>query len=142
MTRSQVEKNTELAKFVTQNQIDPPEPKRRITVKEEVTEDNFENISKKEKKIAVFVSDNIFLDKTLTFEQFETDRTSSLSYLNDSFNSSLKTNSSIICGSIDQDGRNKILILLCKINSLVIITNNEKIIAIILQEIIIGMTIF
>ena len=41
--------------------------------------------------------------KTLTFEQFETPGTSNLSDSNNRLNSNFKTNSSIICGSIDQD---------------------------------------
>ena len=45
---SQVRKNTELAKFVAQNQIGPLKPKRTFTVKEKVTKDNFENISNKD----------------------------------------------------------------------------------------------
>ena len=47
--------------------------------------------------------DNISLEKTLTFEQFGTAGTSNLSDSNNWLNSNSKTNSSIICGSIDQD---------------------------------------
>ena len=46
ITRSQVKKITELAKFVAQNQTGPLKPRRTVSVKENVTEDNFENISK------------------------------------------------------------------------------------------------
>ena len=99
ITRSQVKKNTELAKFVAQNQIGPLSPKKTVTVKEKVTEENFENISNKDKTNISFQSDNISLEKTLT----ELAGASSSSYSNNWFNSSLKTNSSNICGSIDQD---------------------------------------
>ena len=71
-------------------------------MKEKVTKDNFENISNKDKTNINFQLDNISPEKTL-MDQFETAGTSSLSYSNNWFNSSLKTNSSIICGSIDQD---------------------------------------
>ena len=54
ITRSQVKKNTELAKFMAQNQTGPLKPKRIVTVKEKVTKDKFENISNKDKKISVF----------------------------------------------------------------------------------------
>ena len=85
-----------------QNQIGPLNPKRTVTVKKKVTEDNFENISNKDKTNSRFWSDNIPLEKTLR-DQFKTAGTSSLSDSNDWVNSSLKTNSSIICGSIDED---------------------------------------
>ena len=49
ITRSQVKKNTELAKFVEQNQIGPLKRKRTVTVKEKVTKDKFENICNKDK---------------------------------------------------------------------------------------------
>ena len=88
ITRSQVRKNTELAKIVAQNQTGPLKPKRTVTVKEKVTKDKFENIS---------------LEKTLTFKQFETAGTSNLSDSNNWRNSNSKTNSSIIYGSNDQD---------------------------------------
>ena len=97
ITRSQIKKNTEIAKFVAQNQIGLLKPKRTVTVKEKVTKDNFENISSKEKINFSFQSDNISLEETLT-DQFGTPTTSSLSYSNNWFNSSLKTNLSIICG--------------------------------------------
>ena len=103
ITRSQVKKNTELVKFVAQNQTGSLKPKRTVTVKEKVTEDKFENISNKDKTNISFQLDNISLEKTLTFEQFETSRTSNLSDSNNRLNSNLKTNSSIICGLIDQD---------------------------------------
>ena len=85
-----------------QNQIGPLKPKRIVTVKKNATKDTFENISIKEKTNFSFQSDNISLEKTLT-DQFETAGTSSLFYSNNWFDSSLKTNLSIICGSIDQD---------------------------------------
>ena len=69
---------------------------------EKVMKDNFENISYKDKTNINFQSDNIFLEETLT-EQFETDGTSSLTYSNNWSNSSLKIDSSIICGTINQD---------------------------------------
>ena len=103
ITRSQVKKNTELAKIVAQNQTSPLKPKRTVTVKEKVTKDKFENISNKDKTNISFQLDNISLEKTSTFEQFETAGTSNLSDSNNWLNSNLKTNSSIICGSIDQD---------------------------------------
>ena len=102
ITRSQVKKNTELAKFVLQNHTGPLKPKRTVAVKEKVTKDNFENISNKDKTNISFQSDNISLEKTLK-EQFETAGTSSLYDSNNWLNSSLKTNLSIICGSSDQD---------------------------------------
>ena len=102
ITRSQVKKNIELAKFVAQNQTGPLKPKRTVTVKEKVTKDKFENISNKDKTNISFQLDNISLEKTLTFEQFETPGTSNLSDSNNRLNSNLKINSSIICGSIDQ----------------------------------------
>ena len=71
ITRSQFKKNTELAKFVAQNQIGPLKLKRTVTVKEKVTKDNYENISNKDKTNINFQSDNISLEKTLT-EQFKT----------------------------------------------------------------------
>ena len=46
--------------------------------------------------------DNTPLEKTLTSEQFETAGTSNLSHSNNWLNSNSKTNSSILCGSIDQ----------------------------------------
>ena len=94
--------NTEHAKCVAQNQIGPLKPKRTVTVKEKVTKDNFENISNKDNTNISFQSDNTSLEKTIT-EQYETAGTNSLSVSNNWFNSSLKTNSSIICGSIDED---------------------------------------
>ena len=103
ITRSQVKKNTELAKFVAQNDTGPLKPKRTVTVKEKLTKDKFENISNKHKTNISFQLDNISLEKTLTFEQFETAGTSNLSDSNNWLNSNSKTNSSIICGSIDQD---------------------------------------
>ena len=103
ITRSQVKKNIELAKFVAQNQTGPLKPKRTVTVKEKVTKDKFENISNKDKTNISFQLDNISLEKTLKFEQFETAGTSNLSDSNNWLNSNSKTNSSIICGSIDQD---------------------------------------
>ena len=102
ITRSQVKKNTQHAKFVAQYQIGPFKPKRTVTVKEKVTKDNFGNLSNKDKTNINFQSDNISLEKTLT-EQYGTAGTSSLSDSNNWFNSSLKTNSSIICESIDQE---------------------------------------
>ena len=71
--RSEVKKNTELAKFVLQNQIGPLNPRRIVTVKKKVTKDNFENISSKEKTNLNVQSDNISLKKTLT-DQFEITR--------------------------------------------------------------------
>ena len=103
ITRSQVKKNIKLAKFVAQNQTGPLKPKRTVTVREKVTKDKFENISSKKKTSISFQLDNISLEKTLTFEQFETVGTSNLSDSNNLRNSNSKTNSSIICGSIDQD---------------------------------------
>ena len=103
ITRSQVKKNTELAKIVAQNQTGPLKPKRTVTVKKKVTKDNFENIFNKDKTNISLQLDNVTLEKTLTFEQFETAGTSNLSHSNNWLNSSSKTNSSIICGSIDQD---------------------------------------
>ena len=82
ITRSQVKKNTELAKIVAQNQTAPLKPKRTVTVKEKVTKDIFENISNKDKTNISLQLDNISLEKTLTFEQFETARTSNLSNSN------------------------------------------------------------
>ena len=76
--RSQVKKNTELAKFVARNQIGPLKPKRTVTVKQKVTKNDFENISNKDKTNINFHSDNICLEKTLTV-QFETAGKSSLS---------------------------------------------------------------
>ena len=49
ITRSQVKKNNDRAKFVAQNQTGPLKPKRTVTVKEKVTKDNLENISNKDK---------------------------------------------------------------------------------------------
>ena len=103
ITRSQVKKNTELAKFVAQNQTGPLKPKIKVTVKEKVTKDKFENISNKDKTNISFQLDNISLEKTLTFEQFETAGTSNLPHSNNWLISNSETNSSIICGSIDQD---------------------------------------
>ena len=100
---SQAKKNTELAKFVAHDQTGPLKPKRTVTAKNKETKDNLENISNKNKTNISFQSDNISLEKTLTSEQFEAAGTSSLSDSNNWFNSSLKTNWSLICGSIDQD---------------------------------------
>ena len=47
--------------------------------------------------------DNISLEKTLKFKQFETPGTTNLSNSNNWLNSNSRTNSSIICGPIDQD---------------------------------------
>ena len=69
ITRSQVKKNIELAKFVAQNQTGPLKPKRTVTVNEKVTKDNFENISNKDKTNISFQLHKISLEKTLTFEQ-------------------------------------------------------------------------
>ena len=79
ITRSQVKKNTELAKILAQNQTGPLKPKRTITVKEKVAKDNFENISNKDKTNISLQLNNIPLENTLTFEQFETAGTSNLS---------------------------------------------------------------
>ena len=79
ITRSQVKKNTELAKILAQNQTGPLKPKRTITVKEKVAKDNFENISNKDKTNISLQLNNISLENTLTFEQFETAGTSNLS---------------------------------------------------------------
>ena len=73
-------------------------------MKEKVTKDNFVNISNKDKTNISLQLDNISLENTLTFEQFETAGTSNLSDSNNWLNSHSKNNSSIICGSIDQDG--------------------------------------
>ena len=78
-TRNQAKKNTELAKFATQNQTGPLKPKRTVTVKEKVTKDNFENISSKDKTNISFQSDDIPLEKTSRSDQFETAGKSSLS---------------------------------------------------------------
>ena len=94
ITRSQFKKNTELAKIVAHNQTGPLKPKRTVTVKEKLTKDNFENISNKDKTNISLQSDNISLEKTLTFEQFETAGTSNLSDSNNWLNSNSKTNSS------------------------------------------------
>ena len=107
ITRSQLKKNTELAKFVTQNQTGPLQQKRTVTAKEKVTTDKFGNVSNKDKTNISFQLDNISLGKTLTFEQCESPGTSNLSDSNNWLNSNLKTNSSIICGSIDQDEKLK-----------------------------------
>ena len=72
-------------------------------MKEKVTKDKFENISNKDKTNISFQLDNISLEKTLTFEQFEIAGTSNLSHSNNWLNSNSKTHLSIICGSIDQD---------------------------------------
>ena len=72
-------------------------------MKEKVTKDKFENISSKKKTSISYQLDNISLEKTLTFEQFETAGTSNLYDSNNWLNSNSKSNSSIICGSIDQD---------------------------------------
>ena len=103
ITRNQVKKNTELAKIVAQNRTAPLKPKRTVTAKEKVTKDKSENISNNDKTNISLKLDNISLEKTLTFEQFETAGTSNLSDSNNWRNSNSKTNSSIICGSIDQD---------------------------------------
>ena len=79
ITRRQVTKNIELAKIVAQNQTGPLKPKRTVTVNEKVSIDNFENIPNKDKTNISFQLDNISLEKTLTFEQFETAGTSNLS---------------------------------------------------------------
>ena len=100
---SEAKKNTELAIFVAQNQEDPLKPKRSVTVMEKVAKDHFENISKKDETNISFNSDDVSLEKTLTSRQFESTGTTSLSDSNNWFDSRLKTNSSIICGSIDQD---------------------------------------
>ena len=50
-----------------------------------------------------FQLDNISPEKTLTFEQFETAGTSNLSHSSHWVNLNSKTNSSIICESIDQE---------------------------------------
>ena len=47
-------------------------------MKEKVTKDNFENICNKDKTNISFQLDNISLQKTSTFEQFETAETSNL----------------------------------------------------------------
>ena len=67
---------------MAQNQTGPLKPKRTITVKEKVTKDKFENISNNEKTNISLQIDNISLEKTLTFEQFETAGTSNLSHSN------------------------------------------------------------
>ena len=103
ITRSQVKKNIELAKFEAQNQTGPLKPKRTVTVNEKVTKDKYENISNKDKTNVSFQLYNISLEKTLTFEQCETAGTSNSSHSSHWLNSNSKTNSSIICGSIDQD---------------------------------------
>ena len=61
ITRSQVKKNTELAKFVAQNHIGPLKPKRTVTMNEKEPKDNFENISIKYKTNINFQLDNISL---------------------------------------------------------------------------------
>ena len=48
-------------------------------MKEKITKDNLENIFNKDKNNISFLSDNIFLRKTLTSDQIEATRTSSLS---------------------------------------------------------------
>ena len=88
---------------MAQNQTGPLKPKITVTVKEKITKDNFENISNKDKTNISLQLDNISLEKTLTFEQFETAGTSNLSHSNNWLNPNSKTNSSIICGSIDQN---------------------------------------
>ena len=88
---------------MAQNQTDPLKPKRTITLKAKVTADNSENISNRDKTNISFQSDDVFVEKTVTSHQFESAGTSSLSDSNNWFNSSLKSNSSIICRSIDQD---------------------------------------
>ena len=103
ITRSHAKKNTKLANFVAQNQTGPLKPRRTVTVKEKVTKDNFENIFNIDKTNVSFQSDHICLEKTLSSDQFETAGTSSLCDSNNWSNSSLKTNLSIIGGSIDQD---------------------------------------
>ena len=95
ITRSQVKKNTELEKFVAQNETGPLKPKRTVTVKEKVTKDKFENISNKDQTNISFQLDNISLEKTLTFEKFETAGTSNLSDSNNWPFPNSKTNSSI-----------------------------------------------
>ena len=64
---------------MAQNQTGPLKPKRTVTVQENVTKDNYENISNKDKTNISFELDNISLEKTLTFKQFETAGTSNLS---------------------------------------------------------------
>ena len=71
-------------------------------MKEKVTKDNFENICNKDKTNISFQLDNISLQKTSTFEQFETAETSNLPDSNYWLDSNLNINSSIICGSIDE----------------------------------------
>ena len=73
---------------MAKNQTGPLKTKRTVTVKEKVTKDKFQNISNKNKT---------------NIEQFEAAGTSNLSDSNNWLNSNSKTNSSIICGSIDQD---------------------------------------
>ena len=68
ITRSQVKKDTELEKFMAQNQTGPLKPNRTVAVKEEITKDKFGNISNKDKRNIIFQLDNISLEKTLTFE--------------------------------------------------------------------------
>ena len=88
---------------MAQNQTGPLKPKRTVTVKEKVTKDKFENIFNKDKTNISFQLDNISLEESLTFEQLESDGTSNLSDSNNWLNSNSKTDSSIFCGSIDQD---------------------------------------
>ena len=66
ITHSQDRKNTELAKFVAQNQIGPLKPKKTVSLKEKVTKDNFESISNKDETNISFQTDNISSEKTLT----------------------------------------------------------------------------
>ena len=88
---------------MAQNQTGPLKPKRTVTVKEKVTKDKFENIFNKDKTNISFQLDNISVEESLTFEQLESDGTSNLSDSNNWLNSNSKTDSSIFCGSIDQD---------------------------------------
>ena len=64
---------------MAQNQTAPLKPKRTVSVKKKVTKDNFENISNKDKINISFQLNNIPLEKTLTFKQFEIAGTSNLS---------------------------------------------------------------
>ena len=55
-------------------------------MKEKVTKDKFENISNNDKTNISLQLDNISLEKTLAFEQFETPGTSNLSDSNNRLN--------------------------------------------------------
>ena len=50
ITRSEAKKNTELAKFVAQNQTGSLKPKRTVTLKEKVIGDNLKYISNEDKQ--------------------------------------------------------------------------------------------